>query len=221
MPLSQFKLFCSTDSRFWVKSQFKTCALIDSKMTLNTTRLNVPHIRFSSIPSPKFQSFLLLRFADFESVYFDKCAANDLNMILNAMRSKVPHISRSTTESQISICFSLQALLRQLHRMTAKWSWTLSLWGQRQPILLPWVTNFNLFSATARCFRATAHFGKNAPNNPQMTWNTARWKVLNMRFTSTPPLPTPYLALFHCTFSTFHFPFQQIPNFSFSHCPQC
>ncbi len=62
-PSLKFQSFYSTTIRFRVTCHFETCALNDSKMTLDsdpdTTMSSVHHICVTSIPSPKFQSVLL------------------------------------------------------------------------------------------------------------------------------------------------------------------
>ncbi len=70
---------------------------------------------------------------------FEESAQTDPQMTLNPTRSKVPHIRvTSVPESQITLrfairpaVFEIEAILRQVDRMTSIWPWTLQ--GQRYP----------------------------------------------------------------------------------------
>ena len=52
---------------------------------------------------------------------------------------------------------------------------------------VPRLENFTPFSSTAIYFRDTGDFETSAPNEPKMTLNTKRPKVLHMHITTTPP----------------------------------
>ncbi len=83
--------------------------------------------------------------------------------------------------------FEIQAILRQLHRMTPNWPWT-----QQGQIALymynncPGVSNFTPFRPTTSRFQVTGHFETSAPNDendfehykvkgtPHMCYNCSR-----------------------------------------------
>ncbi len=84
--------------------------------------------------NPKFHSLSLYDqpLSYYPLSVWDQCA-KWLQMTLNTKRSKVPHIIlQLPPESHISLLFALQtpifelqAILRQVHRMTPKWPWKL------------------------------------------------------------------------------------------------
>ncbi len=150
-----------------------------------------------------------------------------MKMILNTTRSKVSHIPSVSTllvpyvNPFCSIAvFELQALFRQLHCMTPNSSWTL--FDQRQPILVPWVPNYNSKVGHTSTSKSSVSLNLQpaiselqlilviSPLNPKLHWTT-RSKVPNIWLTST--IFTPFC----CKISHF----QDVGNFSFSHWLQC
>ncbi len=85
--------------------------------------------------------------------------------------------------------FVLMAILRQVHRMTPKWSWTLK--GQRY---LPYIhltsspepPQLQFFRSTASRFQVGAHFKRSAPNDPKIALNILRSNVPHIHVTTTP-----------------------------------
>ncbi len=95
-------------------------------------------------------------------------------------------------ESQISLCFALrpaffnkQAILRQVHRMTPKWPWTLQ--GQRYPINVLEVSmgpKFNAVSLYNQPFSRFRPFGDKCTEWPQVDLETFKVKLSYMCITS-------------------------------------
>ncbi len=94
-------------------------------------------------------------------------------------------------KSQISVCFTaqpaifkIQAILRQMYRMTPKWPWTLQ--GQMYPICVTSVpkSQISVLSLYGSHFRVTGHFEKSVLNDPKMTLNTTRLNVWHICVTS-------------------------------------
>ncbi len=133
----------STKSRFWVTEYFETSVPNDPKTTLSPTRSNVQYPIY----------WLLVSICSkFHSVYFydqpflrcwpfwKKCTEWPQNDF-ESYKVNVPHTCViGIHESQISVHFALwpavleiQTILRQVHQMTPKWSWTLQ--GQNIPII--------------------------------------------------------------------------------------
>ncbi len=72
------------------------------------------------------------------------------------------------------VVFEIPPSLRQVHQMNPKWHWTLR--GQVHPLyvlLLPKSPKFQSLSVTG-------HFGTSATNDPKMTLNTTRSKILHI-----------------------------------------
>ncbi len=119
--------------------------------------------------------------------HFETSALNDPKETLNTKRPKVLYTGCiSTLASQFSLCFALplaifelQAILRQVRRITPKWPWTLL--GQRYPIYmwqLPPSPKFQSVSLYRQPFaRYTCQFETSAPNHPKVTINT-KWKQI-------------------------------------------
>ena len=106
--------------------------------------------------------------------HFDTSAPNDPQIDLEPYKVKLPHMSYCCVhESQISLRFALwpvvfemQPILRQGHRMTSKWPWTLQ--GQITPyvlLLCSRVPNFTPFCSMTNHFRDTGNFATRAPND--------------------------------------------------------
>ncbi len=77
--------------------------------------------------------------------------------------------------------------LRQVHRITPKWPWTLT--GQRYPICIQTHSlspEFHAISLYFKPFRVTGHFETSALNDPKMTLNTSRLKVPHIHIKTTP-----------------------------------
>ena len=78
------------------------------------------------------------------------------------------------------------AILRQVHRKTPKWPWTLKVIG------IPYTygnfpnPNFQSlnFTSTARHFQVGGRFGRSAPSDPKMALNTLRSKVPILHITT-------------------------------------
>ncbi len=137
-----FSQFHSTASHFRVTGHFKTSALKDPKVTLNTKR-SKPGTPYACLQLPTSPICYNVRSTGFFSTYrpfWDKCT-NNPQMTLNTKRAKLPQVQvTTTTESQISLHFALQPAIScyrpfpgEVHQMTAKWHWTHYLKGQRYP----------------------------------------------------------------------------------------
>ncbi len=106
---------------------------------------------------------------------------------INITRSKVPRLYHNYLLqlpnftpccSMTSWFRQIQAILRQVNQMTAKWTWTPK--GQRCPHAYhnyPQVSNFTQLRSMACSFGVTRHFETNAPSDPKMTLNTERSNV--------------------------------------------
>ena len=127
--------FRCTASHFWVTGHFEKSAPNDPKMTLNTTSSNYP-ICVTCVPD----SQISLRFALRPSVlryraFWDKCTEwtqNDLEPYKVKwgstpiyMYNSYPRVSNLTPFRSTTSLFNIQAILRQVHRMTPNWPWTL------------------------------------------------------------------------------------------------
>ena len=84
-------------------------------MTLNHTRLNVPHIHTTSTPESHISLHFYTTSHFRDTGNFKTSAPNDSKMTLNTTRSKVLHICvTSIPESQISVRFALREALFQI-----------------------------------------------------------------------------------------------------------
>ena len=132
-----FTPFRSTTSSFRDTGHFETSALNDPKLTLNPARWNYPIYVYLVSLIPKFHPASLFGQPFSRYSHFETSAPNDLKMNLNTTRPCVPHIyvtsiheSQSLLQSDLrQAILEIQAILRQLHRMTSNWNpnWTLTL----------------------------------------------------------------------------------------------
>ena len=95
--------------------------------------------------------------------HFETSALNYPKMTINTKRSKVSHICCRSTESQISLLFTLQkavfelqAILRQVHWMAPKRFWTLKVKGTLDTCYnYPRIPNFTQLCSAASRFWVT------------------------------------------------------------------
>ncbi len=185
MPnLSQFypKATC-----FLVNSHFETSAPNDPKMTLNTKRSNVLHTcnmtAWTQLPNLSQFSFNMFKCSSYRPIW-DKCTEWP-QMTFNTKRGvrgitytcyNYPCVPYFTPFRSTTAVFKLQAIFRQVHWMTRKWTETLEI--HRYPIYMwqiqwntPRVPNFTPFHSTANHFRVTGHSQTSEPNDRKMTLN--------------------------------------------------
>ncbi len=133
--LSTFTRFRSMPIRFWITGHFETSALNYPEMTLNTKRSKVPKIHITTTPRlPNVNQFHSTAIFFQVKGHFVTNLLNDPKLTLNPKRSKVPPYIQVTATPELQILlrcalkpavFELQAILRQVHRMTPKWPSTL------------------------------------------------------------------------------------------------
>ncbi len=116
--------------------------------------------------------------------HFETNEPNDPQVTLKYKGAKVPHIHcKSVTEFKISLRFALapvalelQAILRQVHQLTPKWSWTLK--GQGYMFELPPESQISLsFTLRPAIFELQAILRQVHSVTAKMTLNTKRSKV--------------------------------------------
>ena len=127
-PVPNLSAFYFTAIRFRVTGQFETSASNDPQMTLNTKVKGTPytHYDYPQVPNLTLPRSTVSRFR--VTGHFETHAPNDAKMTVNIKRSQVPHICVTTSpKCQSSIrfaqrpaVFELQAILRQVHRMTPR-----------------------------------------------------------------------------------------------------
>ena len=207
---SKFTPFSSTTSCFWVAGHFKTSALNEPKMTLNTKRSKVPHIHVTTTPESRISiRFALRTFSSHMPLLrqVDRVTPK-WSSTLKGCAPLGPHIYvTSTYESTISLRFILRtavfdsyAPLRQGHQMTPNWSWTLK--GQKYPHIHVTSTpeaHISFRFALRPVVFVIGHFEISAPNDPKMTLNTKRSKISHIHVTGTPPRPVPIFTPFRST----------------------
>ena len=190
----KFTPFHCTTSPYRDTGHFETSALNGTQIDLEPCKVKVPYICITSIPD----SQISLRFALWPGVFEIQAilsAPNDSKMTLITTRSYVPHIyATSIHESQISLhfaprrsIFEIKAMLRQVHRMTSNWPWTLQ--GQISLYVYnncPWVSDFIPFRPMTSLFRVTGQFWDKCTAWPKMTLNTTRSKVHHIHVTNVP-----------------------------------
>ncbi len=125
-----FSPFRSTSS-FRDTSHFETSALNDPKMTLNTTRWNVPYICVTNVSESQISPhFPLWRTVFDTQLSIIDNVPNGIRMTLNTYQSKVPYIYYiPTSEVQFSVhsaAFKIQgswkAAKLEIQWMTSDWS---------------------------------------------------------------------------------------------------
>ncbi len=123
-------------SRFRVTGHFEKCTKWPQN-NLEHYKVKLPDICITSVPDSKFHSVSLYDqpFSRYRP-FWDKCTEWP-QIDLEPHKVKLPYICiTSVRDSQILVRFALwpalfeiQAILRQVHRMTPNWPWTLL--GQR------------------------------------------------------------------------------------------
>ena len=147
----------------------------------------VPNIISQPLPTPKLSPFR------FMASRFQVTDHDESKIILTTIMSKVFHIHMTTTDSQISLHFTLRPAIfelhpisRWVHRMTPKWQRTLKAKGTPYMLQLPSTPKFNPFSSRAIRFRVKGHCETSALNDPKMTLNTKRSKISHICCVSIP-----------------------------------
>ncbi len=184
--VTNFTPFRSMTSCFADTGHSETSALNDPKMTINPTKSNVPHIYITSVP----ESHILLSFAlrpEFSRyMQFWNICTELLHIDLEPYKAKLSYICvTALPESQISLHFALpppvfeiQAIFRQVSRMTLNWPRTLQ--GRMYLIYVLLVSTspiFHSFSLYDQPFSSYRLFWQSAPNDHKKTLNTTRSKA--------------------------------------------
>ncbi len=100
--------------------------------------------------------------------------------------SQLPASPKFHSVSLRPAIFELQAILRQVHRMTPKWPWTLK--GKRYPIYMiqiPSSPKFHSILLYGQAFLGYMPFSDKYTQWPQMVLNTKSSKVPHIHVTST------------------------------------
>ena len=191
-PVSNFTPFRSTTSRFQVTCHFETNALNDPKMTLNTTKSNVPHICVTSIH----ESHISLHFALQPAVFQLQAIVRQVHWMTPSWLWTLPSqislymynyclwVSNFTTFHSMTSRFEIQASLRQAHQMTPKWPWTVQ--GLMCHILVSTSLKFSLHFALWPAFFALQALWDKCTKWPQIVLEPYEVKLPYICIT-TPP----------------------------------